>query len=441
MSMSKGTNTPLKKEVLLGANKPKTVCNPTRRKFLMAGAGGAVTTVALGSSALAGNLKNLPPNVPDWTSELGEAVDATPYGVPSPFEKDVQRRNVEWLTATTESSVAFTPLADLHGIITPNGLHFIRHHSGAAEIDPADHRLIIHGLVEKDLIFSMEDILRFPSVSRIHFLECAANGGMEWRGAQMEKLQFSHGMISCCEWTGVKLKTLLDQAGIKSKAKWLLAEGADSAAMTRSIPMEKALDDAIVVYAQNGEKLRAEQGYPLRLLIPGWEGNMSIKWLRRLEIGDQPWHTREETSKYTDLLPSGKARRFSWKQETNSVITSIAPERPLNGKGFYEISGLAWTGSGKIKHVDVSIDGGRNWQTAIIDGPVFDKALTRFRMPWRWNGKELLMQSRAIDENGYVQPTFSNLRAERGTWSIYHRNAIHTWLIRSSGEVENVQLS
>ncbi len=415
----------------------------TRRNFLMTGAaaGGAVVAASVPGVTNAANPENLPPNVPEWSSMLGEAVDTTPYGQPSPFESHVVRRNVEWLTSTTEASINFTPLANLHGIITPNGLAFCRHHAGAAEVDPADHRLIIHGMVEREIILTMEDLLRLPSVSRIHFLECAANGGMEWRGAQMEAVQFTHGMINCCEWTGVKLSTVLEHAGVKSNAKWILAEGADAAGMTRSIPMEKALDDAILVYAQNGEMLRPEQGYPLRLLIPGWEGNMSIKWLRRLEIGDQPWHTREETSKYTDLLESGKARRFTWAQETNSVITSIAPERPLNGKGFYEISGIAWSGSGKIKRVDVSVDGGRNWTTAAIDGPVLDKALVRFRMPWNWNGDERLIQSRAMDETGYVQPTFSQLREARGTWSIYHRHAIHSWLIRSSGEVENVQLS
>lgn len=426
-----------------GDTEPRTMVAMDRRRFLSAGVA-AGATVAVGATAMgakAANPENLPPNVPEWSQVLGEAVDQAPYGAPSPFEANVVRRNVEWLTSTTEASINFTPLANLHGIITPNGLCFCRHHGGAAEVDPADHRLIVHGLVDRELIFTMDDLLRMPSVSRIHFLECAANGGMEWRGAQMEALQFSHGMINCCEWTGVKLKTLLEQAGLKPKAKWLLAEGADAAGMTRSIPIDKALEDCILVYAQNGEMLRPEQGYPLRLLVPGWEGNMSIKWLRRIEVGDQPWHTREETSKYTDLMPSGKARRFTWQQETNSVITSVAPERPLNGKGFYELSGVAWTGSGRIKRVDISTDGGRNWTTADIAGPTLDKSLTRFRMPWRWNGDEVLLQSRAMDETGYVQPTFTQLRRERGTWSIYHRHAIQTWLVRPSGEVENVQLS
>ncbi len=414
-----------------------------RRAFLKSGAmiaGGAAAAVVPGM-ANASNPENLPPNIPDWSQGLGEGVDVTTYGMPSAYEKGVVRRNVEWLTATPESSVSFTPLADLHGIITPNGLHFCRHHGGVAEIDPDDHRLIIHGLVDRELMFSMKDIRRLPSVSRIHFIECAANGGMEWRGAQLEAVQFTHGMISCCEWTGVKLSILLNECGVKTTGKWLLAEGADASGMTRSIPMHKALEDCLIVYAQNGEMLRPEQGYPLRLLVPGWEGNMSIKWLRRIEVGDQPWHTREETSKYTDLMPSGKARQFTWFQECNSVITSPSMEKPIDGKGFVEVTGLAWTGQGKIKRVDISTDGGNNWQPAQIDGPIFDKALTRFRFPWRWDGKPALLQSRAIDETGYVQPNFADLRALRGEWSIYHNNSIHTWKVNTGGDVENVQLS
>lgn len=429
----------------MATKKPELpVENPlNRRNFLKGSAAlaGGVAAAAVPTMALAGDPKNLPPNVPSWSQGLGDGVDITPYGMPSEFEQKVVRRTVPWLTATPESSVSFTPIADLHGIITPNGLHFCRHHGGVADIDTDDHRLVIHGLVDRELIFTMRDIKRMPSVSRVHFLECAANGGMEWRGAQLEAVQFTHGMISCCEWTGVKLSTLLDECGIKPKAKWLLAEGADASGMTRSIPMDKALDDCMVVYAQNGEMLRPEQGYPLRLFVPGWEGNMSIKWLRRIEVGDQPWHTREETSKYTDLMPTGKARQFTWFQECNSVITSPSMEKPINGKGFVEIQGLAWTGQGKIKQVDVSVDGGKNWQPAQIDGPVFGKALTRFHLPWKWDGKPALLQSRAIDESGYVQPDFSELRALRGEWSIYHNNSVHTWKVNTGGDVENVQIS
>ena len=421
-----------------------TATNSVNRRSVIKGSAAiasGLVVATIPTIAMSTDLNNLPPHVPSWSQELGDGVDVSPYGTPSKFEKKVIRRTVPWLTATPESSVSFTPLAKLHGIITPNGLHFCRHHGGVADINYEDHRLIIHGLIDRELIFTMDDIKRMPSVNRIHFLECAANGGMEWRGAQLEALQFTHGMISCCEWTGVKLSTLLDECGIKPKAKWLLAEGADSSGMTRSIPLHKAIEDCIVVYAQNGEMLRPEQGYPLRLLVPGWEGNMSIKWLRRIEVGDQPWHTREETAKYTDLMPTGKARQFTWFQECKSVITSPSVENPINGKGFVEIQGLAWTGHGKIQRVDISSDGGKNWQSAQIDGPILGKALTRFRMPWEWDGKPAFLQSRAIDETGYVQPDFTELRALRGDWSIYHNNSVHTWKINTGGDVENVQLS
>lgn len=415
-----------------------------RRAILKGGAalaaGGAVAALA-GRAAPAGAAEVAEDLIPEWTRYLGAGVTAQPYGLPSDYEKDVIRRTVPWLTRTAESSISFTPLADLHGIITPNGLHFERHHAGYPDIDPTKHKLLLHGMVERPLEFTLADLLRLPQVSRIHFIECPANTGMEWRGAQMEKLQFTHGMVSCCEWTGVSLRTLLQEAGVSPKAKWLLAEGADSAAMSRSIPMEKALDDCIVAYAQNGEMLRREQGYPVRLVTPGFEGNMNVKWLRRLEAGDQPWHHREETSKYTDLMPDGKARRFTWLMEAKSVITSPSPEKPLDGKGFTEIRGLAWSGAGKITRVDVSVDGGRTWRTAQLDGPVLTKSLSRFRLPWEWSGDPALLQSRAMDETGYVQPTLADLRAERGQWSIYHNNAVHTWHLTKSGEVENVQLA
>ena len=413
-----------------------------RREFLKKSimvAGGAVVGSGLGREALA-SAESLPPNVPPWTRSVGPGVVSTPYGVPSRFEANTIRRNVPWLTASPISSVSFAPLAELKGIITPSGLCFERHHAGITAIDPDLHRLIIHGLVERPLILTMDDLMRFPSESRIHFLECAANGGMEWRGAQMEALQFTHGMLSCCEWTGVSLATLLAEVGVKPEGKWVLAEGADGSSMTRSIPLEKALDDTLIVYAQNGERLRPEQGYPLRLLNPGWEGNSSIKWLRRLEIGDQPWYTREETSKYTDLMADGRAREFTWVQECNSVITFPCPEKPLREKGFYELEGLAWSGRGKIRQVDVSFDGGVNWQPARLKGLVLDKALTRFSLPWRWQGEPALLQSRAIDDTGYVQPTLGQLRAVRGINSIYHRNAIHTWQLAASGELKNVQI-
>ena len=342
----------------------------SRRQFLkqsalVAGAG----AIGMEQGIAKSSDENLPPNVPAWMKKTGRGVVTVPYGVPSLHEENVIRRTVPWLTASPISSISFSPLHELKGIITPSSLHFERYHAGVPEINPDEHRLMIHGLCENPLIFTMEDLMRFPSVSEIRFIECPANGGMEWRGAQMEALQFTHGMVSCSEWTGVKLSVLLEEVGIKPEAKWLLAEGADGAAMGRSIPIEKALDDSIVAYAQNGEMIRPEQGYPVRLVNPGWEGNTSVKWLRRLELGDQPWHLREETSKYTDLMPDGNARRFTWVQEANSVITSVCPEKPLKQKGYHEIEGLAWSGRGKISHVDVTFDGGVNWQPAKFKRP------------------------------------------------------------------------
>lgn len=421
-------------------DRPET---PTRRAFLHRSAligGYALAASGLGLGHQATASANLPPAVPSWMRATGPGVVANPYGMPSKFEAHVVRRNVEWLTASPISSVSFTPLADLQGTITPNGLHFERHHAGVPAIDPEQHRLMIHGLVERPLILTMNDLMRFPATSVIHFLECPANGGMEWRGAQMEALQFTHGMVSCCEWTGVRLATLLDEVGLEPGAEWLLAEGADGAAMARSIPIDKALDDALVVYAQNGEMLRPEQGYPVRLLLPGWEGNTNVKWLRRLELGDQPWHLREETSKYTDLMPDGRAREFTWAMDVKSVITAPCPEKPLREHGFCEIRGLAWSGRGRIKRVDLSFDGGVNWQRAELKGLVLPKALTRFSLPWRWQGQPALLQSRAIDETGDVQPTLGQLREIRGVNSIYHNNAIHTWKLAAGGEVTNVQI-
>lgn len=420
------------------------LARPERRSFLKQALtifGGTALGGAVAGVASAETRSNLPPAVPAWTRSLGRGVVSNPYGKPADFEKDVVRRTVPWLTADAISSISMTPLHKLKGIITPNGLVFERYHAGIPDINPDEHRLIIHGLVDRPLIFTMDDLRRFPGVSEIKFLECPANGGMEWRGPQMEGVQFTHGMLSCCEWTGVRLSTLLAEVGVKPEGSWLLAEGADGAAMARSIPMEKALDDAIVVYAQNGEALRPEQGYPLRLLNPGWEGNTSIKWLRRLEIGDQPWHLREETSKYTDLLADGRARKFTFVQECNSVITSPSPEIPWRRPGWYEIEGLAWSGRGTIRAVDISLDGGVTWRTAQLKGLVLAKALTRFSLMFQWQGERLLLQSRAIDDTGYIQPTLQQLRKQRGVNSIYHKNSIHTWQVDNDGSVHNVQLS
>lgn len=414
-----------------------------RRRFLKTGAfmaGGTVAGGWLAPNAAARDNANLPPNVPPWTQTLGPGVDVREYGSPSQFEAHVKRRHVEWLTATRESSVNFTPIHELDGMITPNGLCFERHHAGWPDIPPDDHRLMVNGLVDQPLIFTMEDLVRFPCESRIYFLECAANSGMEWHGSQLSGCQFTHGMVHCVQYTGVPLRTVLNEAGLAHKAKWILAEGGDAAGMSRSIPLDKAMDDCFVAYSMNGERLRPEQGYPLRLLVPGWEGNMWIKWLRRIEVGDEPWHHREETSKYTDLLENGKAREFSWVMEAKSVITNPSPQQPITRKGPQLMKGIAWSGRGAIKRVDVSLDGGMNWKTARLDAPVLPKALARFYLEWDWNGEDVLLQSRAYDEAGYMQPRYEDLYKARGTESIYHNNGIQTWLVNANGEVENVRL-
>ena len=414
--------------------------SPSRRAFLKgAAAAGGVLTGA-GAARAAGDplITELQP----WMSDLGDGVDAAPYGSPSPHEAHVKRRTVDWLTADPVSSINFTPLHELDGIITPNGLAFERHHGGAAEIDPGSHRLMINGLVDQPLVFTMADLMRFPRENRVFFLECAANTGMEWRGSQLNGAQFTHGMIHNVMYTGVRLRHLLDEAGVKPAGTWLLAEGADAAGMTRSIPMEKAMDDCLVAWKMNGEALRPEQGYPVRLVVPGWEGNMWIKWLRRLEVGDKPWHHREETSKYTDLLADGKARRFTWEMDAKSVITNPSPQAPiLHGKGPTVLTGLAWSGRGTIPRVDVTLDGGINWHQARISGPSLDKSLHRFYFEFDWDGGPLLLQSRAHDSTGYVQPTKEALRKFRGTNSIYHNNGIQTWAVSKDGEAENVEIS
>ena len=411
-----------------------------RRKLLASSL--ALGTVGLAKSVQASEvgLSNSPPNLPEWTTYLGDGVDVAPYGLPSEFESHVIRRNVPWLTATAESSVNFTPIQNLEGFVTPNGLCFERHHGGVAIIDPNEYRLMINGLVDREMIFTLDDLKRFPQTNKFYFLECAANGGMEWRGAQLNGCQFTFGMIHNVQYTGVKLSDIVKETGLRPSAKWLLAEGGDSAGLARSIPIEKALDDCMIVWAMNGEALRPEQGYPARLVVPGWEGNMWIKWIRRIEFGDMPYLTREETSKYTDLMTDGSARMFTWVMEAKSVVTFPSPENPLNKKGLHQLRGLAWSGRGKIRRVDVSLDGGRNWNTTNIHGPILNKSLTRFTMPFYWSGDEMLVQARAIDETGYVQPTIKELQNVRGVNSIYHNNSIATWLVNKNGSVENVRL-
>ncbi|MCS4502545.1 hypothetical protein KBTX_00681 [wastewater metagenome] len=412
--------------------------DPRRRRFMRDAAmlaGAAAAPGAVGSALAAG--KPEPLAVPSWTTQQGSPILTPAYGMPSKFEKDVVRRPTD-LTPTDLSSWSFTPLQDLNGMITPNGLVYERHHGGVPAIHPSEHRLVVHGLVEQPLMFTIDELMRFPQVSMIRFLECSGNTLTEWKSATGTTVQDTHGLLSCCEWTGVPLSTVLKEAGVQPEGKWILAEGADAAAMTRSIPMDKAMDDALLCYAQNGEALRPEQGYPLRLILPGYEGNTQIKWLRRLEVGSEPYMTREETSKYTDLMPDGTARQFTYIMEAKSVITSPSGGQRVGGKGFHEIRGLAWSGRGRITRVDVSVDGGRNWETAELDDPVLPRCVTRFRLPWRWSGAEAVLQSRAIDETGYVQPTREQLIDARGLDYVYHYNGIQSWHVAPDGEVTNV---
>ena len=379
--------------------------------------------------------------LPAHSKGLGQPVAARGYGLPSEHEKNLQRRESPGLTRVPQASVAFAPLQGMFGIITPSGLHFERHHQGWWDIDPRQHRLMLMGMVRAPKVYTMDDLMRLPSVSRIHFIECGANTGMEWGNVAVPSVQYTHGMLSCCEFTGVRLSTLLDDCGADlRKGRYLLAEGADGSGLTRTIAMERALDDAIVAWGMNGEMLRPENGYPLRLVVPGVQGVSWVKWLRRLEVGDQPWYTREEVLHYVDLMPDGRHRQFTSIQECKSVITSPSGGQTLLDRGHYNVTGLAWSGRGRIKRVDVSFDGGRNWRTARLEPPVLSKALTRFNAGWTWDGAPAILQSRAFDETGYVQPKLAQLRAVRGTRSIYHNNAIQSWQVVANGEVRNVQV-
>ena len=417
---------------------------PSRRAFLRGSAAMAAGSVA--GAAEAQGPDPLITELQDWASITGAGVDETPYGLPIRFEADVVRRTVEWLTASPISSINFTPIHALDGTITPQGCAFERHHSGAIELAKEDYRLMINGLVDTPLVFSYQDIERFPRENHVYFCECAANTGMEWAGAQLNGVQFTHGMIHNMEYTGVPLRTLLNEAGLGAAGdlsdKWVYVEGADASSNGRSIPMEKALDDVLVAFKANGEALRMEHGYPVRLVVPGWEGNMWVKWLRRIEVVDMAVESREETSKYTDVLEDGTARKWTWVMDAKSVITSPSPQMPIeHGKGSLVISGLAWSGHGQITRVDVSKDGGITWQTARLGKQGDTKALTRFYLDTEWDGAPMLLQSRAMDETGYVQPTKDQLRDQRGENSVYHNNCIQTWYVNEQGVAENVEVS
>ena len=389
----------------------------TRRSFLVTG--------AASMAALATDSTEIP-------RQLGTPRRA--YGERSPYETSVRYFRD---SATPAAGSSRTPLQDLYGIVTPSSLHYEVHHSGVPSIDPRQHELMVHGLVERPLVFTMEDLRRFPSVSRFHFLECAGNSGGEQVGRPGVTPQRSHGLLSCSEWTGVPLRVLLDQVRLKRGASWLLVEGSDAIRLSRSIPLEKALDDVLVAYGQNGEALRPEQGYPVRLIVPGWEGNMNVKWLGRIHVVDQPYMSAFETAFYTDLMPNGKARQFTFVMEAKSVITRPAGGQALSGPGFYNVIGVAWSGRGKIARVQVSANEGKSWLDAQLNAPVLPKAITRFSLPWRWDGAETTLQSRCTDETGYIQPTRTEIVAVRGLNGTDHYNGIKAWYIHRNGEVQH----
>jgi sulfane dehydrogenase subunit SoxC len=393
---------------------------------------GGVAGFAAGGAAAA------PLAVPESNRAFGRPMPESEYGMPSKYEAHVKRRRTDvFVNKQNFSDWSMTPLQHQHGTVTPNGLIYERHHNGVPDIDPGQHRFAIHGMVRQPLVFTMSDLMRYPSVTRFYFMECSGNGLTDWLKASSKTVQQTHGLLSCAQWTGVPVSTLLDEAGVQPGTTWALAEGADGAAHARSIPMKKMLDDALLVYASNGEMLRPENGYPLRLFIPGWEGNVCIKWLRRIKLGDQPWNLRSETARYSDPMPDGKWRQFSFDMEAKSVITSPSGGMSMR-PGEVEILGFAWSGRGKIRAVDVTTDGGRTWREAVLEEPVLDKCLTRFRLRWKWDGSPTSIASRAVDSTGYVQPSVDEIKKVRAiTGFVQHHNGIFPWSIDTAGEVRN----
>ena len=397
---------------------------PSRRGVLGLVAGGVAAGV-LPRSARAEGI--LPPPPPDPSKVLG------PGGTANAARSSFEQLAVG--PAGVVSGTSFSPIEAFSGTITPTDVQFQRHHAGIAIIDPARYKLLLHGMVDRPLAFTLADLERFPSVTRMHFLECAGNGRRAFRSPEPTLTpQFIDGQMNNVQWTGVELKRVLAEAGVREGASWLLAESGDAALMARSVPMEKALDDALLVYASNGEPLRPAHGYPVRLLLPGWEGNMSIKWLRRLEVRDSPVMTKDETSKYTDTLPGDKARYFSWVMDAKSIITT--PSHPMTLEpGWWQVSGLAWSGRGRMDRVEVSMDGGRSWTDAELQGGNTPKSAVRFVLPWKWDGRPSVLLSRAVDETGYAQPTYAEFLAARGRATGYHYNPVRGWHVAEDGAV------
>lgn len=358
-------------------------------------------------------------------------------------EADVENNKViRWISANPAvpgEGVSWTPLHDLEGTITPNGLHFERHHNGVPAIDADTWSIAIHGKVNSSLSFDLNSLHRYPLESRISFIECGGNSNSLWYPTPVQAAAgHLHGLVSCAEWTGVRLSSLLDEAGLESDASWLVADGLDASGVTVSLPIEKCLDDVLIALYQNGEPLRRENGYPARLLVPGWEGIVNLKWLRSLQLTDKPLLSKFDTVSYTDLHKDGIAERMTFTMGVKSVITSPSAGQFLSEPGFYEIRGLAWSGAGPVSSVEVSADGGASWIPAILQEPVLDRALTRFRAPWSWDGTARVLMSRARDSAGRIQPTRQSLVETKGSNIYHHYNAILAWGISASGDIAHV---
>lgn len=406
-----------------------------RRGLLRAGMATA------GTALLAGGPHRAVPGetgIADWATVPGAAVRG--YGTPSPFESEVARGLLQrWKNLAPAFGLSVTPLERLRGATTPNGLHYEVHHAGVPAIDPHAHALMIHGRVRTPLRLEPAALERYPMVTRAHFLECAGNGFFNATAAEPppHSAGMLQGLVSGTRWTGIPMRVLLEEAGIEPAGTWAVAVGADAASLARSVPVEKLMDDALLALYQNGERLRPEQGYPMRLLLPGWEGNMNVKWLTSLWITDQPVHTKHEVGEYTDYLADGKVLQFSFPMGVKSLITHPSGGMRLEGSGYHEISGLAWSGLGAVARVEVSVDGGATWADADLEAPVEAKALTRFRLPWQWDGEAVTLMSRAHDDKGHVQPTRAVWKARYHPTNYNHYNAIQAWHVAAGGEVRN----
>ena len=411
---------------------PSAVSPPTplSRRTILAGmaASAGAAFMAKFPQAPTGAPSPVPVQTDDPSLVPGPATSAV--SVRSPFENPART------PAGVLTGSSLTPIHELTGSITPSDLVFERHHNGVPLIDPKKYKLLVHGLVRRPLVFTLEDLKRFPSVSRVHFLECSGNGRTAYRTPKPELTpQMVDGLTSNGEWTGVPLAELLREVGARDSAKWIIAEGGDASKLVRSVPIEKAMSDALLAYAFNGEPLRPPNGYPARLFLPGFEGSTNVKWVRRLELVEQPMMARDETAKYTDPLANGTSRQFSFEMDAKSIITYPAYPARLAGRGWVEISGLAWSGRGRIARVDVSTDAGKTWTAAALQEPILAKAHTRFRLMWDWDGSPTTIMSRAIDETGYVQPTRATFEAGRGKGTDYHFNYIRAWAVRDDGSV------